>query len=271
MFPRTRCSSTLWTRCSSALRPRTLAHAFLRYANVTVCPLPRSFRFLLVGSRLLRSCDIGRKLELFTPILSSFDQILLFMKRNSRALPSNLESIKPNIALPRQCGLTVRVIAQLCLHNLWILKLKPGRLRDSPLFSQVVFAAASNTQEKVAATLEFLKSTLGCCQSEVSTAVSKMPTIQGMSEECLLSQIQFLTKEVGLEPQHIVEKPILLTFSLEKCLVPRHRVMKVLQAKGLLSSNMSFCSFVIFGEEKFKLRYIDCHEDSVPGLRMLMP
>ena len=69
-----------------------------------------------------------------------------------------------------------------------------------------------------------------------------------------------------MEPQYIVERPVLLAHSLEKRLVPRHCVMKVLRAKGLLSSKMGFYSFAQIGEKTFKLKYIDCHKDSVPGL-----
>uniref|UniRef100_A0A0A9GQ27 Uncharacterized protein n=1 Tax=Arundo donax TaxID=35708 RepID=A0A0A9GQ27_ARUDO len=71
---------------------------------------------------------------------------------------------------------------------------------------------------------------------------------------------------VGLEPQYIVERPTLLTFSLEKRLVPRHCVMKVLQAKGSLKGNMSFSSLAKFGEETLRLKLLDCHKDSVPRL-----
>jgi mTERF domain-containing protein len=42
--------------------------------------------------------------------------------------------------------------------------------------------------------------------------------------------------------------------------------MKVLQEKELLNSNMSFCTVAKLGEEAFKLRFIDCHKDSLPGL-----
>ena len=69
-----------------------------------------------------------------------------------------------------------------------------------------------------------------------------------------------------MEPQCIVKRPILLSYSLEKRLLPRHCVMKILQEKGLLSSKRAFYSFARIGEETFKLKYIDCHDDSVPGL-----
>jgi len=69
-----------------------------------------------------------------------------------------------------------------------------------------------------------------------------------------------------MEPWNIVEKPVLLTYSLEKRLVPRHYVIKILQEKGLLNSNMSLSSLGYTGEEIFKSKFIDSHMDSVPGL-----
>jgi len=109
----------------------------------------------------------------------------------------------------------------------------------SPLFRQAVSAVASNSKEKVAAKLEFFKRTLGCSESEVSIAVSKMPQILGLSDATLLRKIEFLMNEAAMEPQYIVQRPILLAFSLEKRLVPRHHVMKVLQEKGLLNSDIN--------------------------------
>jgi mTERF domain-containing protein len=107
--------------------------------------------------------------------------------------------------------------------------------------------------------------TLGCSESEVSIAVSKMPKVLELSDKNIGCKIEFLINEAAMEPQYIVERPVLLTFSLEKRLVPRHYVMKVLQEKELLNSNTNFFTTKL-GEETFKLKFIDCHKDSVPGL-----
>jgi mTERF domain-containing protein len=69
-----------------------------------------------------------------------------------------------------------------------------------------------------------------------------------------------------MEPRYIVERPVLLTYNLDKRLVPRHNVMKVLQEKGLLNSNKDFFTITTFGEEAFKSKFINCHKDSVPAL-----
>ncbi|RCV24623.1 hypothetical protein SETIT_5G100700v2 [Setaria italica] len=241
---------------------------------------PQIVSFLLVGSRSLRNCDVGPRLEFFISLHGSFEKFIHVMKKGSSILWSDLERvIKPNIVLLHQCGLSVGDIAQLCSVRRSVLTFSPERVkevvlraeelgvpRSSRMFWRAVLVVANNTKENIAARLNFLKSTLGCCESKVSTTVSKLPSIVGLSEECLQRKIAFLINEVGLKPQYIVERPVLFTLSLEKRMIPRHCVMKVLQEKGLLNSNMSFFSLAKLGEKAFKLRFIDCHKDSLPGL-----
>jgi mTERF domain-containing protein len=93
-----------------------------------------------------------------------------------------------------------------------------------------------------------------------------MPVILGLSEKILLRKIEFLVNEAVIEPRIILERPVLLTYSLEKRLVPRHYVINILQEKGLLNSNLNISSLCYPGEETFKSKFIDCHMDSVPGL-----
>ncbi|CAL4965192.1 unnamed protein product [Urochloa decumbens] len=242
---------------------------------------PQIVCFLLVNSRALRSCDVVPRLEFFISFYGSFEKLIVVMKNRkcNYILLSDLERVvKPNIALLHQCGLSVRDIAQLCsarprsltsrLEHVKELVLRAEELgvpRGSRMFWQAV-SVANNSKENVAARFEYLNSTFGCYKSEVATAVSKMPSILGIPEECLHRKIVFLIDEVGLKPLYIVERPVLFALSLEKRMIPRHYVMKVLHEKGLLNSNMSFYTFATFGEKAFKLRFIDFHKDSLPGL-----
>ncbi|RLN11226.1 hypothetical protein C2845_PM09G08960 [Panicum miliaceum] len=260
--------------------PKNIAPRLLALRDRFGLSTPQIARFLLVGSRALRSCDVGPRLEFFISFFGSIEQLLTIMKNSESILQVDVERIiNPNIALLREWGLSVRDIAQLCSRNARLLTFSPERVkelllraeglgvpRSSRMFKYAVVVVADISKEKVALMLKFLKSTLGCSESEVAIAVSKIPTILPLSEELLLRKIHFLIKEAGMEPQYIVERPVLLAHSLEKRLVPRHCVMKVLQAKGLLSSKMGFYSLVQIAEKTFKLKYIDCHKESVPGL-----
>nr|XP_034590636.1 transcription termination factor MTERF9, chloroplastic-like isoform X2 [Setaria viridis]XP_034590637.1 transcription termination factor MTERF9, chloroplastic-like isoform X2 [Setaria viridis]TKW20530.1 hypothetical protein SEVIR_4G094600v2 [Setaria viridis] len=239
---------------------------------------PQVARFLLVGSRGLRSVNVATHVEFLISFYGSFERLLVVVKRNINLLSSSLERvIEPNIALLHQCGLSVRDIAQLCSNVPRLLSFNQERVKEfllraeelgvprtSRMFKYAVAVVVSNSREKVAARLDFLKRTLDC--SKVSIAVSRLPLILGFSPEILLRKIEFLINEVRLEPRYIVERPYLFALSLEKRMIPRHTVMKVLQEKGLLSSNKDFYSLCKIPEKTFKLKFINCHKDSVPGL-----
>ncbi|CAD6203698.1 unnamed protein product [Miscanthus lutarioriparius] len=143
--------------------------------------------------------------------------------------------IQPNIALLLQWGVPdIAQAAQLCSKIPRLLTYNnPERAKElliraeqlgvpptSQMFKQAVAAVACTSKEKVVAKLEFFKRTLGCSESEVSTAVSKMPAILGLSDEILLRKIEFLVNEAAMEPWYIVERPVLFAMSLEKRLVP---------------------------------------------------
>ncbi|KAL6605918.1 hypothetical protein ACP70R_041571 [Stipagrostis hirtigluma subsp. patula] len=238
-------------------------------------------RFLLVGSRPFRACrDVGTNLEFFISQYCSFEEFLFVIKRSHGILFANLERvIKPNIAQLRQCGLSVREIVQVCSRNPRVLTYDPERVKKillrveelgvpstSRMFGLAVAVFACCGEEAVAAKIEFLERTLGCSKAMVSIAVSKKPTILGLSEGSLLRKIKFLMNQVGMKPECIVKRPEILTLSLEKRLVPRHCVMKVLEAKGWLNGNISFYTFANTGEKAFKLKFIEYYKDSVPGL-----
>ncbi|KAJ1257595.1 hypothetical protein BS78_10G008600 [Paspalum vaginatum] len=261
-------------RCSvKIIKPRLLA---LR-DRVGLSP-PQIARLLIVAHRALRCSNVEANVEFLMSFYGSFDKVLVATKRTSSLLAVSLEKlIQPNIALLRQCG--VPDIPQLCINTPWVLTYSLERVKEfllraeqlgvppkSPMFKYAMGVVTFNPREKVAAKLDFFKRTLGCSQSEVSLAVPKLPQILSLSDDNLLRHFEFLVNEVGMERRYILERPVLFGLSLEKRLVPRHYVMKVLQAKGLLNSNMSFYSLAIMGEENFRLKFIDCHRDSVPGL-----
>jgi mTERF domain-containing protein len=260
--------------------PKNIGPRLLALRDRLGLSTPQMVRFLLVGSCALRRCDVVPRLEFFISFCGSFERFVVLIKHHISVIWADLERvIKPNIALLRQCGLSVGDIVKLFSLQARVFLCKAEHLkelvlradefgvpRSSRMFIHVVSVVSKITKEKVAARLEFLKSTLGCHETEIATAVSKVPTILGISEQCLHRKIQFLVDEVGLEPQYICQRSRLLGHSLEKRLVPRHCVIKVLRSKGLLNSNMSFYSFAQLGEETFKLRYVDRHKDSVPGL-----
>ncbi|XP_047087898.1 uncharacterized protein LOC124699679 [Lolium rigidum] len=241
---------------------------------------PEIASFLLVGAVALRSCDITPKLEFWIPFFGSFTKLLQTAKRNRSILTSDLEKVaKPNIALLEQCGLSVCDIVKLSTPCSRLLVFNPERVkafvlraeklgvpRSSYIFKYAVGVACSISEDKVAARMEFLRVALGCSMDQVRAAVRNKPHILGVSEEKLRRKIEFMVAEVGLDPEYIVKRPMLFTYSLEKRMKPRHYVAKILQAKGLMKKSVGFRRLVGYGENCFVATYIDSNKDAVPGL-----
>ena len=71
---------------------------------------PQISRFLLVGSRKLRSGDVCPNLEFLISSFGSLEPVLAVMKGNKSILEMDLDRrMKPNIAQFRQCGLSVSI------------------------------------------------------------------------------------------------------------------------------------------------------------------
>ena len=65
---------------------------------------------------------------------------------------------------------------------------------------------------------------------------------------------------------YVLNRPALISYSIERRLMPRHYVIRILKAKGLLSKEIDFYSAVCITEEKFLEKFILPYNKSFPGL-----
>jgi mTERF domain-containing protein len=121
------------------------------------------------------------------------------------------------------------------------------------------------TEELLGRKMELLKST-GLIQEEVTYIISKDPTVLQLSEELLGRKMEFLIKDAGCGKIDVVRKPIMLTFQLEKRLIPRSVVRKLLMSKGLPVANKAFANFANPSDEKFVEKFVLPYEHDIPGL-----
>jgi mTERF domain-containing protein len=228
----------------------------------------------------LRKCDIAPRLEFWIGFVGSFDKLLPALKGNNGILMSDLDKVvKPNIALLQECGLSVCEIAKLSTLKWTVLSLSPERVKASVLcveklvvprssdrFKHVLKSACWISEDMLAMKMEFLRSTLGCSEDKLRAAVCISPHIFYLSDKNLCRKIDFLISEVGLEREFIVERPWVLGYSLEKRMVPRHSVMKILRTMGLMKDAVDFSSSLVYSEKKFVARYIDPYKQAAPTL-----
>ncbi|XP_006649053.3 transcription termination factor MTERF2, chloroplastic-like [Oryza brachyantha] len=237
-------------------------------------------RSLLLSSPCsFRSCNIHEILGFWIPFLGSTEELIRHAKRSDYLLKANINKVvKPNIALLRECGLSDYEIARMCVPNSRLLTSNPERLkvilaradklgvpRHCLMFKQAVTTAMALHTETMASKLKSLGEIMGWSPDEVAKVVRINPVLLRYSEERLRRVSKFLMMVAGLNSKYILSKPTVLMYSLERRLVPRYYVMKVLQEKGLPRPK-SFYTLLPIKDELFRLRYIQPHKGVLPGL-----
>ncbi|ESW18248.1 hypothetical protein PHAVU_006G025200 [Phaseolus vulgaris] len=87
-------------------------------------------------------------------------------------------------------------------------------------------------------------------------AFKKHPQFMVSSESKILKIMSFLTKDVGLAPEEIARCPALLKCNLEKTVIPRFAVIKILKRKGLIKSDLKISTFIKISEKVFLEKYV---------------
>jgi mTERF domain-containing protein len=81
-----------------------------------------------------------------------------------------------------------------------------------------------------------------------------------------MKTMNFLVKDMGLTPEDIARRPGILNRNLEKTIMPRCAVVKILKSRGLIKSDLLIGSFIIVTEKKFFERYVTRYQKDLPLL-----
>ncbi|RDX63668.1 hypothetical protein CR513_57868, partial [Mucuna pruriens] len=97
-------------------------------------------------------------------------------------------------------------------------------------------------------------------------AFRKFPDFMKLSKVTYTKKMSFLVKDMGLLSEDIADYPQVLAYSLEKRIIPRFSVIKILQSKGLLKNELHFSSFMCINEENFLKKFVIKFKDDLPLL-----
>ncbi|XP_037454675.1 transcription termination factor MTERF4, chloroplastic-like [Triticum dicoccoides] len=234
-----------------------------------------------IAHAYFRCRSIVPKLHYYLPLLGSSHNLLRLLKRGgSHLLSSDLDKVvKPNVAFLRECGLGDCDIAKLCIHRPRMLTTNLERVRamvtcaqgigvprGSGMFRQALHAVAFQSEEKIAAKVDYLKNTFRWSAAELVIALSKAPMLLRMSKDMLQRKSEFLLSEVGLEPMYIAHRPIIICLSLEGRVRPRYYLVKFLKKNGLLDRDLSFYTAVKMTDKVFVEKLISPHKEAAPHL-----
>ncbi|KAK1278871.1 hypothetical protein QJS04_geneDACA003484 [Acorus gramineus] len=104
----------------------------------------------------------------------------------------------------------------------------------------------------------------GLSEDDILSAFKKRPQIMELSKDKMRRMMDFFLKEPGLGLPVVVNCPHLLVHSLEKMIIPRWSVIRVLTSHGILNKDVNLHTICKLKEEKFLERYVIKYQEKVP-------
>ncbi|KAL6968460.1 hypothetical protein U1Q18_052442 [Sarracenia purpurea var. burkii] len=212
-------------------------------------------------------------------ILLDDKKIRKTLKYSSRILGMNLEnSIVPRISVLREIGVPTSSLSLIVTDCQYVL------VRNRNLFNEtvkeVVQMGINPLKRKFVLFLKmmsrFSKSRMeyqmevfrnyGWSENDFQTAFRKEPLSINQSKKKIMSKMDFFVNDMGWEPTDIARFPKVLQYSLEKRIIPRYLVIKVLIWKGLKEKILSWSSLVSLSDSYFLDNFVTKYEKDVPQL-----
>ena len=106
----------------------------------------------------------------------------------------------------------------------------------------------------------------GLSNHEIMLLFRAFPICMSLSEKKIMSTMDFLVNKMGWNLTAITKVPSTLSYSLEKRIIPRCSVAKVLILKGLVKKDMGLGAFLRFTEKKFLDRFVIKYQNHIPQL-----
>ncbi|KAJ8442423.1 hypothetical protein Cgig2_018700 [Carnegiea gigantea] len=142
---------------------------------------------------------------------------------------------------------------------------KWGVSRSSNMFFYAVDLLCRINEENLDSKCRVFES-FGWDRSDVVLLFRSAPFCLMLSEGNIKAKLRFYMSEMGYDVGFIRKRPVLLSFSWEKRVWPRHLVLQILKDRALVDENVPLFKAVTMTESKFLRQYIQPFEDAVPNL-----
>ncbi|CAN6478252.1 unnamed protein product [Victoria cruziana] len=188
------------------------------------------------------------------------------------------DSITTNLATLRRHGVPDRTLSTIVERWPSLLGLNPrvfekmakkakelGPYNGSSMYSHALYAVCSMSEPVWDAKLEVLKE-FGWTQEDIVMAFQKAPLFLTISAGSLKRKLKFFVDELSYDPLEVASNPHFLMFSLEKRVVPRLAVIKMLDSKDLCKRKKSFITILHMKDVEFHEEYVLKHKDECPDI-----
>ncbi|KAG6499750.1 transcription termination factor MTERF15, mitochondrial-like [Zingiber officinale] len=257
------------------LAPKFRAFEDLGFSPSDIVHLARSNPFT---TRIKHERSVPR-IKFWQDLLGSKDALMKLFKSNNWVLGYSIKKrIQPNLELLRECGVDgqklnfiLRFRPMFISQKIDTLKSLISRVEDlgmprtSGMFHCSLCALFMVHPNKFKMLMELFRS-FGWSQGDVVAAFQKYPAMAGRSLKNLQRKMEFLINEAGCASSYIATHPVLLTLSLERRLIPRHRILATLKSRGHCERDYKVTTYMMSSEDKFIEKYVIVYKDRYPDL-----
>ncbi|XP_065858306.1 transcription termination factor MTERF2, chloroplastic-like [Euphorbia lathyris] len=110
---------------------------------------------------------------------------------------------------------------------------------------------------------------LGFTEEQILGAFTKFPSIMSLSAKKIMSVMDFIVDKMGYRLDAVICNPSIFCYSLEKRIIPRFSVIRVLQSKALVKADISISSVITKTEKNFLNDFVIKYEGEIPELSSL--
>lgn len=217
--------------------------------------------------------------EYISGLLQSDAKAMRSIKKNPRILYNDPKILLvPSIAILRDCGVPEAKIRRLVLFQPGALLTSEVRFDEAvsrakamgfdPLRTNFILALQvirgmnkSTWRSKVDAFGKW-----GWSEDDVVLAFRRNPWCMSMSESKITGVMHIFVNEMGLDPLYMVRHPTMMMMSLQKRIVPRCLVFRVLLSKGLIRTTCSLSGFLGVPEKLFLEKIVTANLGEAPEL-----
>ena len=263
-------------------------------AKKTLLPKLKFFRSIGVSDTdmpkilIANHCILERSLEkCLIPRYEFLKSVLCDDREVVRALKSSplgfvygdlVNALVPNIKILKQCGVAQASISLLITIALSAAYVKHSRFVEAvKTVKEIGFSPLKNNFVVAISVLVTMRKSVWDSRFEVYQrwgwnhemslrAFRKFPGFMIFSGETFTKKMSFLVKDMGWPSEAIAEYPQVVAYSLEKRIIPRFSVIKILKSKGVLEKNMHFSSIICTAEEKFLEKFVVNFQNVLPFL-----
>ncbi|MCD7473081.1 hypothetical protein HAX54_014667 [Datura stramonium] len=136
---------------------------------------------------------------------------------------------------------------------------------DSAMFLHIVGVLTCFNEANVDTKFAIFRS-FGWSDKDILTMLQKLPYCVGLSEARIQTTLTFLMKEVRCTSIYLASHPSLLAYSLEKRIIPRYEMWKLVNEKNLIKTRHGFYTVMIWPESKFLEKYVLPFKAELPDL-----